>query len=102
MPVELTIILGEFDEQSLQLFDENERKAAVLEAELELKRREQEQHHEERVQGMMMLVIQQVARPANTFPQASDPFIHSPPPNLEHTLSSTQYPPSSSSSLSTL
>ena len=38
MPVELTTILGEFNEQSLQLLGENERKAAVLEAELELER----------------------------------------------------------------
>ena len=34
-PVELTTILGEFNERSLQLFGENERKAAVREAELE-------------------------------------------------------------------
>ena len=101
-PVELTTILGEFNEQSLQLLGENERKAAVLEAELELKRRKQEQHHEERVPGMMMSMIQQVARPANTFPQASDPFIHTPPLNLANILSSTQYPPSSGPSLSTL
>ena len=40
MPAELTTILGEFNEQSLQLFGENERNAAVLEAELEFKRRE--------------------------------------------------------------
>ena len=37
MLVELTTILGELGE--------NERKAAVLEVELELKWREQEQHH---------------------------------------------------------
>ena len=92
MPVQLTTILGEFNEQSLQLFGGNERKAAVLEAELELKKREQEQCHEEQVLGMMMSVIQQVARPANAYPQASDPFGHTPPP---HTLPSTQYPPSS-------
>ena len=76
----LTTILGEFNEQSLQLFGETERKAAVLEAELELKRREQEQRHEERVLGMMMSMIQQVARPAN-------PFGCTPPSN--------QYPPPS-------
>ena len=35
MPVELTTILGEFNERSLQLLGENERKAAVLEVELE-------------------------------------------------------------------
>ena len=38
MPVELTNILGEFNECSLQLFGENDRKAAVLEVELELKK----------------------------------------------------------------
>ena len=36
--VELTTILGEFNEWSLQLFGENDRKAAVLEVELELKK----------------------------------------------------------------
>ena len=95
MPDELTTILGEFNEWSLQLFGENERKAALLEVELELKRREQEQCHEKRVLGMLMSMIQQVARHANTFPQASDPFVHTPPPNLAHTLPFTQYPPSS-------
>ena len=59
---------------------------------MELKRREQEQLNEERVLGMMMSVIQLVARPANAYPQASDPFGHTPPP---HTLPSNQYPPSS-------
>ena len=38
MPVELTTILGEFNEWSLQLFRENDRKVAVLEVELELKK----------------------------------------------------------------
>ena len=85
MPTELTTILGEFNEWSLQLFGGNERKAAVLEAELELKRREQEQRHEERILGIMMSMIQQVARPAN-------PFCHTPPP---HTLPSNQHPPPS-------
>ena len=49
MYLELTTILSELNVQSLNLFAEHQRKATILEADLEAKRREQEQRHEERI-----------------------------------------------------
>ena len=91
LPLELGTILSELNEQSLKLYAEHERKTMVLSAELEQKRREQEQQHEERILGMMMSFIQQVAGAPQVPPQTPPFTTHFPLPPSGHC-----YPPPSS------
>ena len=98
MSLELTTILSELNEQSLNLFAEHQRKATILEADLEAKRRKQEQRHEERILRIIMSFMNEVAghTPSQT-PTRSMP--HYVPPIFSHTHThppSNQYPPPSS------
>ena len=94
MSLELTTILSELNEQSLNLFAEHQRKATILEADLKVKRREQEQCHEERILSIIMSFMNEVAghTPSQT-PTHSMP--HYVPPIFSHTHThppSNQYP----------
>ena len=106
MPEEFGVLLAELNAQSMTLLGEQQRKVMLLEAELGKKRREEEadierqrreqetelerkmkereQQHGERMLGMMMEYIHQVAQPQTS--STPPPFVAHPPYNYPCTF----------------